>query len=129
MQEADPDDAERTQFRRPNWPPATADNPDQIVHLLRVQSATQPPVRLGPGSMTVGRQEGCDLVLKGTDVSRRHCRFDLVGGEVLAGGEVLVSDLNSTNGTRVNGATIRERVLSDGDQIVIGTTVLRFETS
>jgi hypothetical protein len=29
----------------------------------------------------------------------------------------------------VNGATVRERKLADGDQIVIGTTVLRYETS
>jgi pSer/pThr/pTyr-binding forkhead associated (FHA) protein len=41
----------------------------------------------------------------------------------------VVVDLNSTNGTRVNGANVRERKLADGDQIVIGTTVLRFETS
>ena len=46
-----------------------------------------------------------------------------------SGNDVVVVDLNSTNGTRVNGATVRERKLADGDQIVIGTTVLRFETS
>ena len=34
------------------------------------------------------------------------------------GNDVVVVDLNSTNGTRVNGATIRERKLDDGDQIV-----------
>ena len=38
-------------------------------------------------------------------------------------------DLRSTNGTRVNGAPVRERVLEDGDEITVGTTTLRFETS
>jgi pSer/pThr/pTyr-binding forkhead associated (FHA) protein len=42
---------------------------------------------------------------------------------------VVVVDLGSTNGTRVNGATVRERVLSDGDAIVVGTTTMRFEAS
>ena len=46
-----------------------------------------------------------------------------------SGNDVVLVDLGSTNGTRVNGATVRERELDDGDEIVIGTTVLRFETS
>ena len=57
------------------------------------------------------------------NASRRHAEIRRVGNDVV------VVDLNSTNGTRVNGAAVRERKLVDGDQIVIGTTVLRFETS
>jgi pSer/pThr/pTyr-binding forkhead associated (FHA) protein len=57
------------------------------------------------------------------NASRRHAEIRRVGNDVV------VVDLNSTNGTRVNGANVRERKLADGDQIVIGTTVLRFETS
>jgi multidrug efflux pump subunit AcrB len=40
-----------------------------------------------------------------------------------------IDDLNNLPVKVVNGATIRERVLNDGDQVVVGTTVLRFETS
>ena len=57
------------------------------------------------------------------NASRRHAEIRRHGNDVV------VVDLNSTNGTRVNGATVHERTLNDGDQIVIGTTVLRFETS
>ena len=40
-----------------------------------------------------------------------------------------MADLQSTNGTRVNGVPVRERVLEDGDEITVGTTSIRFETS
>jgi pSer/pThr/pTyr-binding forkhead associated (FHA) protein len=42
---------------------------------------------------------------------------------------VVVADLRSTNGTRVNGIPVHEKALADGDEISVGTTALRFETS
>ncbi|MBU1238161.1 GGDEF domain-containing protein, partial [Myxococcota bacterium] len=55
-------------------------------------------------------------------VSRGHCRL-----HNLAGGEIMLEDLNSTNGTFVNGETINRRLLEDGDKIQIGTTtILKF---
>lgn len=80
-------------------------------------------VVLGPEPLTIGRLPESAVMVTDPNASRRHAEIRRVGNDV-----VLV-DLNSTNGTRVNGATIRERRLADGDQIVIGTTVLRFETS
>jgi hypothetical protein len=80
-------------------------------------------VVLGPEPLTIGRLPESAVMVTDPNASRRHAEIRRVGNDV-----VLV-DLNSTNGTRVNGATIRERKLADGDQIVIGTTVLRFETS
>jgi pSer/pThr/pTyr-binding forkhead associated (FHA) protein len=62
-------------------------------------------------------------VVTDPNASRRHAEIRRDGNDVV------VVDLGSTNGTRVNGAPIRERVLEDGDEIVIGTTFLRFETS
>jgi pSer/pThr/pTyr-binding forkhead associated (FHA) protein len=41
----------------------------------------------------------------------------------------MVADLNSMNGTLVNGSAIREHPLADGDEIRLGNTVLRFEAS
>ncbi len=38
-------------------------------------------------------------------------------------------DLDSTNGTKVNGLVIREHPLSDGDLITVGATEFRFEAS
>jgi hypothetical protein len=80
-------------------------------------------VVLGPEAITIGRLPESTIVINDPNASRRHAEIRR------SGNDVVVVDLGSTNGTRVNGATIRERVLSDGDQIVIGTTVLRFETS
>jgi hypothetical protein len=80
-------------------------------------------VVLGPEPITIGRLPESTIVVNDPNVSRRHAEIRR------SGNDVVVVDLGSTNGTRVNGATIHERVLGDGDQIVIGTSVLRFETS
>ncbi len=80
-------------------------------------------VVLGPEPITIGRLPESTVVVNDPNVSRRHAEIRR------SGNDVVVVDLNSTNGTRVNGATVRERVLNDGDQIVIGTSVIRFETS
>jgi hypothetical protein len=72
--------------------------------------------------VTVGRGPDCDLVLADPTVSKHH--FELRP----RGTDVVLVDLGSTNGTRVNDVGVRDRVLADGDQIRVGATVLRFET-
>ena len=78
---------------------------------------------LGPEAITIGRLPESTVVVTDPNASRRHAEIRRVGNDVV------VVDLNSTNGTRVNGAGIQERKLADGDEIVVGTTFLRFETS
>jgi hypothetical protein len=78
---------------------------------------------LGPEPITIGRLPESSVVVSDPNASRRHAEIRR------SGNDVVVVDLNSTNGTRVNGAPIRERVLADGDEIVVGTTFLRFEAS
>jgi hypothetical protein len=116
------DDSERTIFRLPNAAYVAPVPGDGIVHLLRPQPhGATPPVRLGTGKLTIGRADTCELVVTGTDVSRRHCQIDLVGGEMLAGGEVQVTDLGSTNGTFVDGLRINgPSVLSPGARLTVG---------
>ena len=80
-------------------------------------------VVLGADPITIGRLPESSVVVTDPNASRRHAEIRRDGNDVV------VVDLGSTNGTRVNGAPIRERVLEDGDEIVIGTTFLRFETS
>jgi pSer/pThr/pTyr-binding forkhead associated (FHA) protein len=41
-------------------------------------------------------------------------------------GEAVLTDLGSTNGTKLNGQQIQTRALGDGDRITIGTTLLEF---
>ena len=78
---------------------------------------------LGAEPVEIGRLPECGIVLNDPNVSRRHAAIHRRGSEVV------VADLGSTNGTRVNGAQVRERVLQDGDDVSIGTTTIRFETS
>jgi pSer/pThr/pTyr-binding forkhead associated (FHA) protein len=66
----------------------------------------------------VGRHPGCDARLDSSRVSRRHCCL------ALDGGECLVRDLGSTNGTRINGQLIKDGLLRPGD--VLGIAHLRF---
>jgi pSer/pThr/pTyr-binding forkhead associated (FHA) protein len=76
------------------------------------------------GPITIGRLAGvCDLVSRDLKVSRRHCRIE-PGPDGW-----LLTDLQSSNGTRVNGRVRQQSRLRDGDEIQIGDTILRFRDS
>ena len=72
-------------------------------------------------SMRIGRAPECELVLRDSRVSRRHARL------TARDGVLVLTDLGSTNGTRVNGHRVSEVVLGAGDRITIGETVLTIE--
>ncbi|HUY22848.1 MAG TPA: DUF3662 and FHA domain-containing protein [Acidimicrobiales bacterium] len=78
---------------------------------------------LGTETVEIGRLPECTIVLSDPNVSRRHAEIKRHGSDVV------VVDLRSTNGTRVNGVPVQERVLMDGDDVTVGTTTIRFETS
>lgn len=74
------------------------------------------------GRMTVGRGEGCDIVLEATEVSRQHAAL-----EVEQEG-VLVEDLDSSNGTFVNGERIKDKKRAGrGDEIAFDKLRFRVE--
>jgi pSer/pThr/pTyr-binding forkhead associated (FHA) protein len=62
------------------------------------------------------------VALADAHASRRHARLEVRGGVFV------LTDLGSTNGTRVNGHRVREVVLGVGDRIELGQTVLRVVT-
>lgn len=68
---------------------------------------------------TIGRATGADFIVDAPLVSRVHCRLTS-----LPGGELEVRDLNSTNGTFVNGERIENAVLVSGDRIQVGRVEL-----
>ena len=72
------------------------------------------------GSTIIGRGDQANLRLPDVGISRRHCRIDFDGGQVV------LTDLGSTNGTMVNGQRVSAVALSPGDTIQIGTTTLTF---
>jgi hypothetical protein len=69
---------------------------------------------------TVGRGEGCDLVLSDEDVSREHAAFER------GAGGIVVCDLGSKNGVEAEGERVAgQRYLRDGEIIRVGETRLR----
>jgi serine phosphatase RsbU (regulator of sigma subunit)/pSer/pThr/pTyr-binding forkhead associated (FHA) protein len=72
-------------------------------------------------SLIVGRAADSGLVLKDTAASRRHVEIRATGDSYLC------RDLGSRNGTIVNGSPTNVCELSNGDRVLIGETVLRFE--
>ena len=71
------------------------------------------------GEISLGRSSQNDVCLVDPILSRHHCRISFHGG-VLS-----VEDLDSANGTLVNGEEVKTSELRDGDTVTIGDTVLR----
>lgn len=68
----------------------------------------------------LGRGGFCQMQISDPQLSRRHCQFSYVDGHLY------VEDMDSKNGTRVNGELIEERVeLEDGDTVTVGGHQLR----
>ena len=72
---------------------------------------------LPEGPYSVGRQATGNLSLEDHAVSRKHCLF------VRSGRQCTVKDLESRNGTFVNGTPVTEHQLAQGDEIRIGGSV------
>jgi pSer/pThr/pTyr-binding forkhead associated (FHA) protein len=70
-------------------------------------------ISLGGAVVVVGRHRGCHVRIASPQVSRRHCCLTLCRDGVL------VRDLGSTNGTRINGQRVEEGVLRPGDALSI----------
>jgi two-component system cell cycle response regulator len=77
-------------------------------------------VHLGEVPTVIGRAPAADFHLDHPSVSRRHCT---VWEDALGAG---VRDLDSKNGTRVNGTEVRRAPLANGDHLRVGDVVLKF---
>ena len=76
--------------------------------------------RILPGGVrTVGRATGADFIVDAPLVSRVHCRLT-----ALPDGGLEVQDLDSTNGTFINGERIQTGRLSSGDRLGLGKVEL-----
>jgi pSer/pThr/pTyr-binding forkhead associated (FHA) protein len=86
---------------RPDLPPVVFDLEQEYTH--------------------VGRSAGNEIALPYPSISNRHCIF------VLSGTDIVLRDLNSSNGTYVNGESIGEVILRPGDLIQVGTVQIKFD--
>jgi hypothetical protein len=73
--------------------------------------------------ISIGRRPESNIVLADPNVSRNHAEIRPQGD-----GFLLV-DLGSTNGSKINGVRVDQRMLTDGDEITFGNTRMRFEAS
>ena len=74
---------------------------------------------LSGGIRTIGRSTGADFIVDAALVSRVHCRLS-----AMPNGELEVRDLDSTNGTYVNGARVDTARLASGDKLRVGRVEL-----
>ena len=89
------------------------------MHAQLVPLDGGPPVEIAKDLTVVGRKEDCDLRLEHKSVSKMHCVI------VKTDGMLLLRDLGSTNGTRVNGQRVRRAVLLPNDQLSIANYKFR----
>ena len=90
--------------------------------ILRTNTEGEPEktFRIVPGiARTIGRSTGADFILDAALVSRVHCQFLAMGD-----GGLEVRDLESTNGTFVNGNRVERALLSPGDRLQVGRVEL-----
>jgi pSer/pThr/pTyr-binding forkhead associated (FHA) protein len=83
------------------------------AHLLSL--ADGPSILIDKPILLFGRHEECDVQLNSKKVSRRHCVLAQVNNDYL-----VIRDLGSTNGVRINGQRVAEGKLRPGDELQIG---------
>jgi predicted component of type VI protein secretion system len=79
--------------------------------------------QLDKSRLVVGREPKCDIQIDNLGISREHCAFSQRGEAYL------IQDLNSSNGTYVNGKKITEHFLNNDDEIIIGKYKLVFKNT
>jgi FHA domain len=71
--------------------------------------------------LVVGRHPSCDVVVSGDTVSRRHARL------TFRDGGWIIQDLESTNGTRLNGSLVGRCQIRPGDRLMLGDRLLQVD--
>ena len=96
--------------------------PDNIRASLKVLSGANEgqSFPISRSCMTVGRGDQADIVIDDESLSRRHLEVSYRNLEFR------LKDLDSSNGTFLNGSEVKEYALRNGDKIMAGETVLLF---
>src|SRR5437660_641669 len=72
------------------------------------------PIPLVRDSLTIGRRESCDICMRFPNISGMHAEL------TFRDGYWYIRDLNSTNGVKVNGTRVQEKLLHPKDELIIG---------
>ncbi len=93
---------------------AKKESESKFKYFLVPQDRPTEKLFLTKTSTVLGRDKTSDLAIDNSDVSRRHCLLDIQARGVF------ILDLDSTNGTFVNGILVRDGYLNPGDRIELG---------
>ena len=85
------------------------------------------PIPLEREDVIMGRALEADVRVNDTQVSRQHAKITTIANGAKNAAEYVLTDLDSRNGTFLNGRRIRRETLQNGDKISIGETILRFD--
>lgn len=88
--------------------------------LVPIDASGGPVISLVRPVLLVGRHPECDIRLHSAKISRRHCCI------ALAYDRVIIRDLGSRNGLRVNGRLVEESRIHPRDEVAIGPLIYRF---
>lgn len=98
--------------------------PDGVPAALRVlEGAGKGDTWAIHGAFRIGRGDANELAISDRNVSTLHAIIEPAGP-----GRFRIRDLESRNGTFVNGERVTDRVLEDGDVVVLGSVVLKYRT-
>jgi predicted component of type VI protein secretion system len=90
-----------------------------VLQVVRGRSVST-TLKLTDNVTSLGRHDDCVIRIKSAQVSRRHCELYEVGGQLM------LRDLGSSNGTFVNGKRVSgEYALKHGDELTVGAVTLR----
>ena len=101
---------------------ATPQPSQGAVHARLVDTTNKRTYALATARLIIGREQSCDIVLPDINASRAHAELRFEPQGVWS-----ITDLGSTNGTRVNGHEVSSQTLRPGDRLTIGMTNLIFE--
>ncbi len=94
--------------------------PDSVVLKVIDGAEAGTELKITNKTITIGRDETCELILSDPHVSLKQCQV------VFRGGHFTVIDLGSLNKTRVNNQIFTQKNLTNDDIIAVGKTKLLF---
>jgi len=94
-------------------------------HRLTLVSVANPAnkYKLGQATSLIGRNPGCDITIPDPSLSRQHCLLQITERGLH------VKDLNTVNGTKVNGIVLKEGYINVGDKLTVGHLAFVLEES
>lgn len=91
------------------------------AQLVPIIAGSAPAIPIARPVILIGRHLECDVRIESPQVSRRHCCL------ALAYDRLVIRDLGSRNGVRVNGLLVEEKQLQPGDEVAIAHFLYRLE--